>query len=411
MFKHSVFRNASALIFMQLLGYISPFLVYPYLTRVLGVSGFGQYSIALSITAISLIVTDFGFALSGAHWLAINKNRISKINSYISNVLLIKSVLFFICIIGVFFIITYSSQLNYLKQLLLPIVFLLFSQTYQASWLFQGLERMALAVYPFIFSRLVFIITIYIFVNTKSDVSIAVCLQGLTNILSVMIGGYLLSKQGLKFIKPDLVESLNIFKTNISFFISRASVSVYTSASTFILGYTTNVHSAAYYAAAEKLYTAGQSLTSTVSQALYPYLSRTGDKKVFYIAVFAVVFPLILGVLLFTYFSSDIIILIYGPSFSESTQIFDVFLICMIVNFIGVSFGYPAFAIINRVDIANKSVYFGAIVQVFILLCLYYSNSISPLNVVLSVLATETGVMGLRVYFYFLLSKKTTYDK
>ncbi|HCP3666190.1 TPA: oligosaccharide flippase family protein, partial [Escherichia coli] len=48
MFKHSVFINATALFFMQLLGYISPLLVYPYLTRVLGISGFGQYAMAIS---------------------------------------------------------------------------------------------------------------------------------------------------------------------------------------------------------------------------------------------------------------------------------------------------------------------------------------------------------------------------
>ncbi|MDE9614009.1 oligosaccharide flippase family protein [Citrobacter portucalensis] len=406
MFKHSVFRNASALMIMQLLGYVSPFLVYPYLTRVLGVSGFGQYAIALSITAVTLIVTDFGFALSGANWLAKNKDNIDKVNSYISDVLLVKTILFIACSLGVIFLVVLNPNLNYLQNVLISILFLLWSQTYQASWLFQGLEKMSLAVYPFILSRVVFIFTVYLFVNEKKDIDVAIFLQGFSNILSVFISGMLLFKQGLRLVMPAVGRSLTIFRENISFFISRASVSIYTSASTFILGYASSVHSAAYYSAAEKLYMAGQSLTSTVSQALYPYLARTGNKKVLFISVIIVIVPLIFGVTIASYFSTFFITLIYGDLFLESAKILNVFLMCLVINFVGVSFGYPAFSIINRVDVANKSVYAGAVIQLFLLGYLYSIDNITPLTVVYSVLMTETCVMGLRIYFFFRLSNK-----
>ncbi|WP_170995631.1 oligosaccharide flippase family protein, partial [Escherichia coli] len=97
MFKHSVFINATALFFMQLLGYISPLLVYPYLTRVLGISGFGQYAMAISITALSFIITDFGFALSGANWLAKNRNKTKEVKHYLSNVCLLKFIFLALC--------------------------------------------------------------------------------------------------------------------------------------------------------------------------------------------------------------------------------------------------------------------------------------------------------------------------
>lgn len=406
MLKHSVFRNASALALIQLLGYVSPFLVYPYLTRILSVSGFGLYAIALSITAVSLIITDFGFALSGASWIAKNKNDIFKVKSYISNVLLIKTILFMVCSICIIVTIGFNPDLQYLKGALTAIIFLLFSQTYQTNWLFQGLERMSLAVYPFIFSRVIFIISVYVLVNGINDVGMAIFLQGLSNLLSVLISGVLLSNQGLRLVTPDIKKCLTIFRENISFFMSRASVSIYTSASAFILGYTSSLHAAAYYSAAEKLYVAGQSLTSTVSQALYPYLSRTGNRKVFFISIVIVIFPLILGVSIASYFSSYFIVLIYGGQFIESARVLNVFLICLVINFIGVSFGYPAFSILNRVDVANKTVYAGALIQLSSLAYLYYTGNITPLTVVYSVLITETCVMSLRVIFYFLISTK-----
>lgn len=74
---------------------------------------------------------------------------------------------------------------------------------------------------------------------------------------------------------------------------------------------------------------------------------------------------------------------------------------CLVINFVGVSFGYPAFSIINRVDVANKSVYAGAVIQLFLLGYLYSIDNITPLTVVYSVLMTETCVMGLRIYFFF----------
>lgn len=405
MFKHSVFINATALFFMQLLGYISPLLVYPYLTRVLGISGFGQYAMAISITALSFIITDFGFALSGANWLAKNRNKTKEVKHYLSNVCLLKFIFFALCSVISSLVIITSQQLSYLLHSIPAIIFLLFSQTFQMNWLFQGLEKMSLAIYPFVISRIIFILTVFIFVKYKADVNIAIFLLGFSNLLSVIISACLLAREGLSFCKPSFRDSFNILKNNISFFLSRASVSIYTSASAFILGYTTNVHAVAYYSAAEKLYTAGQSLTGTVSQALYPYLSRTGNKNIFNIALIIVMLPLTIGIGIAFIFSSELINLIYGTAYSESIPILKIFLICLIINFIGVSYGYPAFAIINRIDVANKTVYMGGIFQISSLLYLYVNDIISANSVAISVLMTETFVMCLRILFYYIFSK------
>ncbi|EEY5800625.1 O100 family O-antigen flippase, partial [Escherichia coli] len=90
---------------------------------------------------------------------------------------------------------------------------------------------------------------------------------------------------------------------------------------------------------------------------------------------------------------------------SESIPILKIFLICLIINFIGVSYGYPAFAIINRIDVANKTVYMGGLFQISSLLYLYVNDIISANSVAISVLMTETFVMCLRILFYYIFSK------
>ncbi|MFB9998018.1 oligosaccharide flippase family protein [Providencia rustigianii] len=71
-------------------------------------------------------------------------------------------------------------------------------------------------------------------------------------------------------------------KSSYTYFLSRASVVIYTSASTFIVGSYSGLNQAALFSSAEKLYQAGQSITSPVSQAIFPHIARTGE-KIYYI--------------------------------------------------------------------------------------------------------------------------------
>jgi len=60
--QRRVGRNATALLLVQVANYAVPFLAMPYLTATLGVAGYGLVAMGMSLAAIGLVVTGFGFA-------------------------------------------------------------------------------------------------------------------------------------------------------------------------------------------------------------------------------------------------------------------------------------------------------------------------------------------------------------
>nr|EHP5225272.1 oligosaccharide flippase family protein [Escherichia coli] len=80
--SHRVFKNSFALFIMQLFSYVSPLLVLPYLARIMSVENFGMLMMLYSLLAICLVVTDFGFNLSGTYYISRNYKNKKKINEF-----------------------------------------------------------------------------------------------------------------------------------------------------------------------------------------------------------------------------------------------------------------------------------------------------------------------------------------
>jgi len=70
----ALFQNASILLFLQLFSYVVPFLLLPYLSRTLGVDGFGSLATLWVLGAYIQILIDFGFYLWATKECAMLKN-------------------------------------------------------------------------------------------------------------------------------------------------------------------------------------------------------------------------------------------------------------------------------------------------------------------------------------------------
>lgn len=399
--KNEISNNIIALVLIQFANYISPLLLLPYLSRILGVHGFGIVAIAMSMCGVSLIITDYGFGLSAPYWLAKNRSDKPRVSEYLGSIFFIKSVLFVVCaiIMGLYF---------FVVQTIMPHDFIFFSaivvsvffQTYQPSWFFLGIEKMKNVTIFMVSAKLVYLLLVFIFVKNSTQLNLVVVCFSISNFLATSLGLLFVYKEGYSIAKPNFNGVWLVFKDGAFFFLSRLAVGVYTSASTFLVGSFGGANSAAVYNSAEKLYQAGQSATSPVSQVLFPYLTRTGRTKTLYKLVGGLFFPLTLGIGFVFYFSDYIVVLIFGDAFHNAGFLLKIFMITLLVNFISVNFGYPAFASIGRVDIANKSVLIAAALQVISVFVLFIMKAISPVNVCYSVLFVEVVVMAIRVIFF-----------
>lgn len=406
--KNEISTNIIALVFVQFANYISPLLVLPYLSRVLGLDGFGIIAIAMSLCGIALIITDYGFGLSAPYWLAKNKTHKDEVAEYLGAIFIIKLFLFSICSAVVTYYFFFLQDVMPHTQLFFgALVLSIFFQTFQPNWFFLGIEKMKNVTFFMVTAKLSYLILVFTIVKNSTQIDLVVVCFAVSNLLATTIGIWFIYQEGYRISKPRLIFSLTVFKDGGFFFLSRLAVGVYTSASTFLVGAFSGASAAALYNSAEKLYQAGQSAISPVSQALFPYLARTGRKDVLYKAVGGLFIPMLIGSSFCIYYSDYIVVLFFGEEFHAASNLLNIFMVTLLVNFIGVNFGYPAFSSIDRVDVANKSVLFSATLQLILLIIMYLTDSVSPINICYSVLTIEVVVMLIRVSFFVYLSRNS----
>lgn len=399
-------KNIIALVFVQFSNYIAPLLVLPYLSRVLGLEGFGIVAMAMSLCAIALIFTDYGFGLSAPYWLAKNKNDKKLVASYLSSIFTAKVLLFIIVVTCVYFYLNRNGNINYDLTFQVAIIITIFFQTFQTDWFFIGIEKMKNVTIIMVASKIIYLILVFLLINNATQISLLIICYAISNLIGSLIGFFFIYKEGYWLAKPTKQQVWRVFADSALFFVSRLSVGVYTSASTFVVGLFSGASAAALYSSAEKLYQAGQSATSPVTQALFPYLARTGNKHVLFKFIGLLFIPLALGITCCIYYSELIITTIFGLEFRPATDLLQIFLLTLLVTFIGVNFGYPAFASIGRIDIANKTVIFAAILQLIFIFSLYITDCVTAKNICLSIFIVEFIVMLCRVVLFTCLLHK-----
>jgi O-antigen/teichoic acid export membrane protein len=398
--SHSVAKNTGSLFALQFVNMVAPLIVLPYLSRVLGVDGFGAMMLAFSACAIALIITDFGFNLSATY--TISKCRENKVyvNELIGAIFLIKAVLIFILFL---ILATYSYFIGFSVggyTLSIYIGLNVLVQAFIPTWFFQGIEKMKSVTIFMVFAKLSYVFLIFIFIKNESDTDLVVLFYALSNLVGVSIAIRLIYINGYSIKTPKSLKITAVFKDSSQYFLSRAAVSIYTTASTFIVGASAGVQQAAMYGASEKIYQASQSITAPIAQALFPYMAKNKDVKLLAKIIVYVGVPLAIACGVVALWAGDIMSLVFGDEFQQSGYLLQVFLLVTVINFVSVNFGYPAFAGIGKVQIANYTVMLGALIQSTCLLILFLTNNISGTGVVTSVLITELVVMSSRIIMY-----------
>jgi O-antigen/teichoic acid export membrane protein len=405
--KRIFLKNGVALVFVQIANYLAPFMVLPYLTRVLGVEGFGLISLSLSMILIGNIILDFGFTLSGPYFVSKNRNESVVISEYLTTSIIIKVLLYFFVVTGLLLYFEYVDVGYNTSSYLLSLVCLnIFFVGFLPTWFFQGIERMISVTIYVVAAKVVYVGLVFLFVKNKEDADIVLLLLLLSNFVATFSAYLLIYKVGYRLGRSSLLLVKSNIKGNINFFFSRLAVSSYTSASVLLVGSVLGVQAAAIYSCAEKLYMAAQNLTAPVSQVLFPHLSRTKDARYLFRSVSVLIFPMIICCVFVSINASFVIELIFGVDFVSAADILIVFLICLPVTFVSMNFGYPAFSIIERLDIVNRTVYAGCFLHVLNMLVLLWLDIFSGYNVAMSILLVEFVIMSCRLALFFHLFDK-----
>jgi len=330
--KMVVFGNFTALSVLQVSNYVLPLITFPYLVRVLGPEKFGLVAFAQAFIQYFVMFTDYGFNLSATREVSVNrkdKNKISEIFSAVMTIKFVFTVISIFILIGfIFFIPKFRNDgLLYIFTFGMVLGKVLFP-----IWFFQGMERMKYITFLNIAAKLIFTISIFIFIHKSSNYIYVPLINSAGFIMAGIIGMWIVHKDfKVKFILPKYKQIKYHLKDGWYIFISTASISLYTTSNTFILGFFTNNTVVGYYAAGEKIVRVVISMFEPVFKALYPYITKLvaesreraikNLRKLVYIT-FGASFTIFLIVLTF---AKEIAGLILGNEFGSSVSIIRIF--------------------------------------------------------------------------------------
>lgn len=394
-----LFQNASSLFLLQGFNYILPLILLPYLTRILGIYVYGVYAFSISVIQVSNIFTDFGFNLSATY--SISKNRYKKkyINKVIGSVYLIKIALcLFVSLLVLIFFIHYPKYQEYKGFLcfsILPIAGL----TFQPVWFFQGIEDMKYITIYTGLTKCLYVVLVIAFVKNPDHLIRIAYANGFCQTLAAIISWRIIKKLGYSPKIPSFRFIKKVFDESKGFFLSRAAVATYTTAGSFFLGLFSSPKQVAIYSASEQLYKASQNIFFPVIQALYPFMAHKPNYKLFFrilgFSILAVFVVCLVGYI----FSPYIIEFVYGAQFIDSYRIFKVFLIMFVITIPSIMLGYPFLGSFGRANLANASVIIAGVLQVFMLIGLFYLKLFTAIYVTIAVLIVEIVVLILRCIF------------
>ena len=166
MSKKSISKNYIYNLFYQILTVVMPLITTPYLSRVLGAEAIGIYSYTLSIATYFILLGTLGISMYAQREIAYVQEDENKRSIIFWEIIFLKLISMTISII--IFWITFARTGEYEVYYRVLVIELL-SQCIDISWFFQGIEDFKKTVIRNSIVKLLFSISIFIFIKSPED--------------------------------------------------------------------------------------------------------------------------------------------------------------------------------------------------------------------------------------------------
>lgn len=321
-------KKISKTAMLQAINTLLPFIIIPYYVRTIGLEGYGQIGVAISILQYLLLCAEYGFQLPSGRSIAQSKDKKSEASKIFANTSLVKIAIMFF---GILFINILNNIIGVSKELqgLIAIGYLMVvGQLMTPSWIFLGRERVDLYLIFVITPRILIIPAIIFYINQDSDLMLAMLLQVMPNIVTAILTTYwAIKKDWISLVMPNFKEMKVQAFIAWPFFISSFATSFYTLSTPIILNSLCGAYSVGVYLIADKVRQGFLAILTPISLVVYPKVSReflvsVKDtyliiNKISKLILIGFIFISIIGFI----FSDYIIIKIFGDNATNSVSV------------------------------------------------------------------------------------------
>lgn len=300
--------------------YLVSLLIYPYVSRVLGVENIGLVNFVDNTISYFLLFATMGVNILGVREIAYVKNDREHRSDVFSSILGINLVLTIATLIVYYLAIAFIPQLNQSKELFYIGSAKILFTAFLIEWLFTGIENFKYITIRTIIIKIIYAILVFIFVRESDDYVVYFIMTAGVVVINALIN----LAYSLNFVKINIRKmfSFGYLKEDLSLGIYAIMTSMYISFNVIFLGFMSNNTEVGYYTTAFKIYNVILGLFSAFTSVMLPRMSALlsqGDGKTFQcltnrsfslVSMFS--FPVIMSCAVL---APDIIYIISGPGY------------------------------------------------------------------------------------------------
>lgn len=374
--KKSLFESFFSLSILNGVNILLPLLTLPYILRVVGAANYGTYAYVYAIISYLLLISNYGFNFSATKQIAQNRDNKKQIDIIYNSVIVSRLLL---TLAGTIFFAALSFILldNADKQILFILgLGIVLGDVFNPVWLFQGMEKMRYMTIVNALSKIIFTMLIFIIVSKADDFRYLTLINSFGFLLAGLTSTIIAKKQfGISFFLPKLKDVKFQIKEGATLFGTSVGTNLYGNANVFILNFFVGESSLGIYAAAEKIIKALQTITSPITQALFPYIgndfrNRPIAYKLAKIKKLAfVIFIILIVPNLIIFFGANTLVQLFGGvEFKDSATLLKVMSPVIIIGTMNYVLGVIGLVNLNKQKLFFLGVMIAGVVSVIFLM-------------------------------------------
>lgn len=409
--KHNTFyKNTLWQYGLQILKYLFPLLLIPYLTRILGTEGYAVYAYVLSFMGVVQTIADFGFTLSGTKKVVDLRGDTAALSRLVGAITVARLML--LC--GLFFCVMVVTRfIPIMAENTVYVIWAFFAtagRTVLPDFIFQGNERMGPLTTRYFASKGVQVALTILLVRGPGDLILVAVADVLSEIVDI-VWSYRAQKRlfGVGIARPTFKESFEELRVSAIYCVSNVSSSLFSGFTTVIIGLAiTSKTDIAFWSLTLTTVNAVQSLYTPIANSLYPHMIKNRDfgfaRKLALVALPV----LVLGIVAYCALSKPIMLVLGGPEYVGGAHVMWMISPIFIFSFYGILIGWPVLGAMGHVKELTVSTLFTGIVNLVSLLALYLAGLITLDVICVARWGCDALLLLVRVFMLWRVARSKT---
>lgn len=273
----------------------------PLLIQSIGVDQFGLVNLSLSVIILLNILVGFGYNLSAPRQVAISQQDKDALSHLVSNIFSAKFILALTSALLILLGIVGFGLFEGYQVILIYSLLILFSEAALPLWFFQGMEKMKLISIANIFSKLLFLMGIVLFIHDPSQSQWVNFMLGFFGLfINILLLIYIHWVMEIRFYRPEFSAIWKSLNENILLFFSNLASYISINGGLIILSFFSSAETLGMYSLAEKVAMVLRLFPALIVQAIFPNASKLyhQDQQAFFSFLKNTYFRVMLGGLL-----------------------------------------------------------------------------------------------------------------